>query len=159
MTSGDELRTLMRRFPAPVAVLTLDAGDGQQFGITLGSVVSLSLDPPLVGVSLGRNTPAHELVRTAGAFALSLLAGDQERLAQHFARSGVPPLALWHDVELRDDSEGPPLLADALGWLRCRVDAETEVGDHTFFVGAVEWLEAGRDGAALVYVRQGYVPV
>ena len=37
----------------------------------------------------------HELLRETGAFGVSLLAGDQEGLAQHFAR-GVPPIALWH---------------------------------------------------------------
>ncbi len=51
---------------------------------------------------------------------------------------------------------GRPPLADALGWLRCRVHVELPVGDHTFFVGEVVSAEVGSQDEALVYVRRGY---
>ena len=147
----------MRGFPAGVAVLTVDA-DGERLGLTVGTAVSLSLEPPLVGVSVARQAAMHELLRRAGAFALSLLAGDQEAVAQHCAR-GVPPVAHWHGIEWRDGSTGAPLLDGALGWVEARVESELATGDHTFFVGAVEAVERGRDGPALVHVGQGYVPL
>ncbi len=147
----------MRGFPAGVAVLTVDA-DGERLGLTVGTAVSLSLEPPLVGVSVARQAAMHELLRRAGAFALSLLAGDQEAVAQHFAR-GVPPVAHWHGIEWRDGTTGAPLLDGALGWVEARVESELATGDHTFFVGAVEAVERGRDGPALVHVGQGYVPL
>ena len=147
----------MRGFPAGVAVLTVDA-DGERLGLTVGTAVSLSLEPPLVGVSVARQAAMHELLRRAGAFALSLLAGDQEAVAQHFAR-GVPPVAHWHGVEWHDGTTGAPLLDGALGWVEARVESELATGDHTFFVGAVEAVERGRDGPALVHVGQGYVPL
>jgi flavin reductase (DIM6/NTAB) family NADH-FMN oxidoreductase RutF len=135
-------------------VLTIDL-DGQRLGLTLGSVVSLSLSPPLVGVSVAREAAMHELLREAGEFALSLLAGDQVAVAQHFAR-GVPPFAHWHGVPLRE-ADGPPQIAGALGWLRCATAAEHPAGDHTLFVGEVRSAEVGRGGPALVHVGQGYV--
>ena len=148
MASGDELRAAMRRFPAGIAVLTVS----QPFGVTVGSLVSVSLEPPLVSVAIGLDTQAHELVREEGGFALSLLAGDQEALAQHFARS-MPPIALWQGVETREGARGP-LLEGALAWLECALDGEHRAGDHTIFVGGVERIELGRDGPGLVY-RQG----
>jgi flavin reductase (DIM6/NTAB) family NADH-FMN oxidoreductase RutF len=154
--TGDELRTVMRRFPAGVAVLTVD-DDGSRHGITVGSLVSLSLDPVLVGVSLGRDTIAHGLVRNAGGFVISLLAGDQAQLAQHFARS-VPPIAQWEGIALRPAEWRAPLLEGALGWLECRSWAEYAAGDHTIFVGEVERLELGRSGDGLVYREGGYHP-
>jgi flavin reductase (DIM6/NTAB) family NADH-FMN oxidoreductase RutF len=135
-------------------VLTVDV-EGERLGLTLGSVVSLSLDPPLVGVSVSRQAAMHELLRQADGFALSLLAGDQEGVAQHFAR-GVPPFAHWTGVGIRED-ESPPLIDGALGWLRCRTSAEQPAGDHTFFLGEVIWVERGRGGPALVYVGQRYL--
>ena len=135
-------------------MLTVDV-EGEQLGLTLGSVVSVSLEPPLVGVSVNRQAAMHELLRRAGAFALSLLAGDQEAVAQHFAR-GVPPFAHWHGVALREEG-GPPLIEGALGWLRCSVVAEHATGDHTFFLGEAVTVERGRGGPALVYVGQRYV--
>lgn len=135
-------------------MLTIDV-EGERLGLTVGSVVSLSLEPPLVAVSISRQAAMHELLRRADEFALSLLAGDQEAVAQHFAR-GVPPFAHWHAVPVRE-GEGPPLVADALGWVRCRPAAEHEAGDHTLFVGDVLAAERGRVAPPLVYLNQRYV--
>jgi flavin reductase (DIM6/NTAB) family NADH-FMN oxidoreductase RutF len=136
-------------------VLTVHA-EGERLGLTVGSLVSLSLDPPLVGVSVSTQAAMHELLRRAGGFALSLLAGDQEGLAQHFAR-GVPPLAHWHGIATRADAAGAPLIEDAIGWLECEVRAEHGTGDHTLFIGQVLAAERGRSAPPLVYVDQRYV--
>jgi flavin reductase ActVB len=136
-------------------VLTVDV-EGERLGLTVGSLVSLSLSPPLVGVSVSRQAAMHELLRRTEGFALSLLAGDQEAIAQHFAR-GVPPLAHWHGIATRPEAEGAPLLEDAIGWLECRTAAEHEAGDHTLFVGEVLAAERGRPAPPLVYVDQRYV--
>jgi 3-hydroxy-9,10-secoandrosta-1,3,5(10)-triene-9,17-dione monooxygenase reductase component len=144
----------MRRFATGVAVLTVTV-DGQSLGITVGSLTSLSLEPALVGVSIGHHSPAHEPVRRAGRFALSLLAGDQDALAGHFARN-VPPIALWEGIALEPWDEAEPRLAGALGWLRCAVASEHPAGDHTAVVAVVERVELGRVAPALVYVEGGY---
>ena len=86
---------------------------------------------------------------------LSLLAGDQEGIAQHFAR-GVPPFAHWHGIATRPGAEGAPLIDDALGWLECRTAEEHGAGDHTLFVGEVLAAERGRAARPLVYVDQRY---
>jgi flavin reductase (DIM6/NTAB) family NADH-FMN oxidoreductase RutF len=157
MVGRDELRRTMRNFPSGISVLTTTL-EGQRIGVTIGSLVSLSLSPPLVGVSIGRELAAHELLRDAGAFAVSILRGDQAPLAAHFAR-GVPPIALWEGIGVREGSTGLPLLADALAWLECRIVDEHAVGDHTLFVGEVDVAEEGPSGTALVYREHGYHPV
>ena len=102
----------MRRVPAGVAVVTVET-DGRAVGLTVASLVSLSLDPPLVGFAIRRDAALHELLRESQELAVSILAAGQEHLAQHFAR-GVPPIALWERIPLRDpDAHGPPQLADA----------------------------------------------
>jgi flavin reductase len=152
--TGDELREVMRRFPAPVAVVTTEL-EGERFGLTVGSLVSLSLEPPLVGISIGRDSSSHEPIRLAGGWAVSLLSAQQADVAQHFARSGIPPLALWNGVDVRAGLRGP-LLEGALGWLECRTLSEHEAGDHTIFVGAVESIELGAAGPGLVYRAGAY---
>ncbi len=147
--TGEELREVMRRFPAPVAVVTTEL-DRERFGLTVGSLVSLSLDPPLVGISIGKDSSSHEPIRRAGGWAVSLLAGSQTAVAQHFARKGVPPVALWVGVDVREGSRGP-LLEGALGWLECRTESEHEAGDHTVFVGHVESIVLGTPADGLVY--------
>jgi flavin reductase len=152
---GDDLRSLLGRYPAGVAVVTVDA-DGQRLGLTVGTLVGLSLDPPLVGFSIAREAAAHELLRRAGGCAISLLAAGQEWLADHFAR-GVPPIAMWHGIATEAGASGAPLLVGALGWLECALREEVDAGTHTFFVGDVLRVERGADAPALVRLRGGYV--
>jgi flavin reductase len=153
VVNGDELRAVMGRSPAGVAVVSVDVRD-QRVGLTVASLVSLSLDPPLVGVAIRRDAALHELLREAGKFAVSLLGEGQESLAQHFAR-GVPPIALWEGIAIRNP-EGPPELEGAIGWLVCNMAAEYPAGDHTFFVGEVDAAEPGPAKSPLVFYRQSY---
>ena len=155
MVGADELRNVMRLIPAPVAVVTIDL-EGERLGLTVASLVSLSLEPPLVGVAVRRTAALHELLRRAGEFGVSVLAAGQEHLAQHFAR-GVPPIALWQGIPLRE-RDGPPLLEGALAWLHCAVRDSVETGDHTLFVGEVLEAEAGTAERALVYLDRRYLP-
>jgi flavin reductase (DIM6/NTAB) family NADH-FMN oxidoreductase RutF len=154
VVGGDELRNVMRLIPAPVAVVTVDL-EGERLGLTVASLVSLSLEPPLVGVAIRRTAALHELLRRAGEFGVNVLAEGQEHLAQHFAR-GVPPIALWQGVSVHD-APGPPRLEDALAWLRCEVRDEHETGDHTLFAGEVVEADAGGAERALVYLDRRYV--
>jgi flavin reductase (DIM6/NTAB) family NADH-FMN oxidoreductase RutF len=150
----DELRTLLGRYPTGVAVVTVDAG-GQKLGLTIGSLVSLSLEPPLVGFGVARDAAMHELLREAGGCAVSLLAAGQDWLAQHFAR-GVPPIAMWHGIATEAGASGAPLLVGALGWLECALREEVAAGMHTFFVCEVLRVELGEDAPALIRHRGTY---
>ena len=152
--ASEELRSLFRAVPSPVAVVTVDVG-GQAAGLTVDSLVSLSLEPPLVGIALARHAALHELLREAGTFAASILGAGQEHLAQHFAR-GVPPIGLWTGIDTRRSELGPPLIEGALGWIECRLVSEHPAGDHTFFVGDVVSARRGPAREALVHVGGGY---
>ena len=149
---GAEQRALFRRWPAGVSVVVAEV-DGRRHGLTVSSLVSLSLEPPLVGISVAQAASLHELLRDAGGWAASMLSGEQEHLAQHFARS-VPPLVLWNGIDLREDD--PRLLADAAGWLTARTIDELRTGDHTFFVGEILSIEEGNAATSLSYVHRGY---
>jgi flavin reductase (DIM6/NTAB) family NADH-FMN oxidoreductase RutF len=153
VVGGEELRELMRRFPAGVSVVSVDLA-GERVGLTIGTLIPLSLEPPLVGFAVRREAALHELLRRAGSFGASLLAARQEGLAQHFAR-GVPPIALWEGIDVRSGG-GPPLLTGAIGWLTGRVSAEVPAGEDTFFVGEVLSVEAGAPERPLVYVDRSY---
>jgi flavin reductase (DIM6/NTAB) family NADH-FMN oxidoreductase RutF len=157
MVDSEHLKALLSRHPSGVCVVTVAAGE-QKLGLTIGSFVSLSLSPPLVGFAVSREAAMHELLREAGGCAVSLLAAGQEWLAQHFAR-GVPPIAMWHKVGMEPGSNGAPLLVGALGWLESTVKQEVATGSHTFFVCEVRRVELGEDAPALVRVRGEYTSV
>jgi 3-hydroxy-9,10-secoandrosta-1,3,5(10)-triene-9,17-dione monooxygenase reductase component len=143
----------MQRYPVGVSVVTVEVR-GTSLGLTLSSLVSLALEPPLVGISVAHQAAFHELLREAGGFAASLLAGDQLGLAQHFAR-GVPPIAMWEGIAVRDGGRGP-LLEGAVGWLECALAGEADAGDHTLFLGRVERAEPGLDASPLLRLGGDY---
>jgi flavin reductase len=152
---GAEQRALFRRWPVGVSVVVVDV-DGRRAGLTVSSLVSLSLEPRLVGISIAQEASLHELLRDAGEWAASILSGEQEHLAQHFARS-VPPIALWNGIDVREDD--PRLLVGAVAWLTARTVDEITTGDHTFFVGELLTTEESTPPTSLVYIRRGYEPV
>ena len=149
---GAEQRALFRRWPAGVSVVVTEL-DGRRAALTVSSLASLSLEPPLVGISIAHEASIHELLRDAGTWAASVLSGGQDGLAQHFARS-VPPIALWNGIDVREDD--PRLLSGAAGWLTARTVDEVRTGDHTFFVGELLTVEEGRAPDSLCYVHRGY---
>ncbi len=143
----------MRRYPVGISVVTVDL-DGERLGLTVASLSSLALEPPLVGISIARQAALHELLRAAGGFAVSLLRAEQRELAQHFAR-GVPPIVLWQGIDAVDGRRGP-LLGGSLGWLECGLHAEHDAGDHTLFLGLVERAEPGEPGEPLIRLGGDY---
>jgi flavin reductase (DIM6/NTAB) family NADH-FMN oxidoreductase RutF len=149
---GAEQRALFRRWPSGVSVVIAEL-EGRRAGLTVSSLLSLSLEPALVGVSIARAASLYEVLAEAGEWAISILSGDQDHLAQHFARS-VPPIALWDGIAVRDDD--PRLLTGAVGWIVARKVEELAAGDHTFFVGEIMLLEQGRAATSLVHLDRRY---
>jgi len=150
--SGD-LRGLMRYWPHGVSVLTVDY-EGDRMGVTVSSLVSLSLDPQLVGVSIGKDASCYELLRRAGAWAVSLLGSEQDELARRFA-AGRPPIVHWTGVDVRRGTLAP-LIEGAVGWIEATTRDEHDAGDHTFFVGDVVSVEHGPAERALMYRESTY---
>jgi flavin reductase (DIM6/NTAB) family NADH-FMN oxidoreductase RutF len=153
MADGDDLRELMRLWPHGVSVLAVD-NDGDRMGVTVSSLVSLSLEPPLIGISVGKQASLYELLRGAGTFAISMLGSGQEAIARQFA-SGLPPIVHWEGVAIRE-GQFAPLIEGALGWIEARIRAEHDAGDHTFFVADVLTAEPGPSTSALVYRDREY---
>ena len=127
--------------------------DGRRHGLTVSSLTSLSLNPPLVGISIALEASLHELLRDAREFGVSMLSGGQEEIAKHFARS-VPPIALWNGIDVREDD--PRLLTGAAGWLTAHIVDEVRAGDHTFFVSEVLTVEEGSAATSLAYLHSSY---
>jgi flavin reductase (DIM6/NTAB) family NADH-FMN oxidoreductase RutF len=149
---GVEQRALFRRWPAGVSVVVAEV-EGRRAGLTVSSLTSLSLEPRLIGISIALDASLHELLREAEEWTASLLSGEQEAIAQHFARS-VPPIALWNGIEVRDDD--PRLLVGAVGWVVAKTVDQVRTGDHTLFVGEIQRLELGAADTSLAYVHHGY---
>src|SRR3569833_2144506 len=126
-----DLRGLMRYWPHGVSVLSVDY-EGDRMGVTLSSLVSLSLDPPLVGVSVGKQASCYELLRHAKAFAVSQLGAEQEDIARRFA-AGHPPIVHWAGIATREGAVAPQI-GGGVGRVEARVIGGHDGGGHPVIV-------------------------
>jgi 3-hydroxy-9,10-secoandrosta-1,3,5(10)-triene-9,17-dione monooxygenase reductase component len=137
-----ELRRALSLFPTGVTVVaTRHVPDGA-CGLTANAFTSVSLEPPLVLVSLDRSSNTFACIEERGFFSVNVLAEGQEELAIAFARKGEDKFG---SVEHRLGKEGAPLVDGAALWLECRVEAAHPGGDHTILVAQVERAEPNED--------------
>lgn len=157
--AASAIRALMRRAPQLVTVVTASGPEGPR-GITVSSFIPVSLDPPLVLVSIMNSARAHSAI-AGGKFRVHLLASDQAAISGHFAKPGFDSAgqfaeALQGAVEA-GGSGNPPQLSGCLGWLECSTVGVHREGDHTLFIGRVTEGRVERpDGAPLLYYDRGY---
>ena len=124
--------------------------------MTVSSFASLSLNPLLVTVSINRSSPFLEYVRSAEAFAVSVLASDQQQVAAYFAARGrTPDPAGFATVPTTSEETGAPIIDGCLSWFDCTVEDLLPGGDHEILVGRVA-AAGGRTGEPLVYWAGGY---
>jgi flavin reductase (DIM6/NTAB) family NADH-FMN oxidoreductase RutF len=153
--SDRDFRDALGLFATGVAVITGMTHDGERLGATVSSFSSMSLDPPLVLFSIGRNARAFPAWQAINSFAVNILAGEQSASSTRFARALTDK---WEGVEPRAGANGSPLLHGALAWLECTSYAKYDGGDHVIFVGHVDALtvRAGSDVRPLVFFGGRY---
>lgn len=148
---GGLFRRIMGGFATGVAVVASTDRRGLA-GMTVNSLTSVSLAPPLLLVCLARDTRTADAVATRGAFTVNLLAAHQGAAADRFARPGRDP---FDGFAVERDADGLPALAEGLGHLACTTEAIHAGGDHLIVVGRVVGGEL-EQGSPLVFFRGKY---
>jgi flavin reductase (DIM6/NTAB) family NADH-FMN oxidoreductase RutF len=152
---GGELRSAMRAWTTGVAVVTAVHG-GKQHGMTVSSFTSISLDPPLIAISLSTGSHTHELVRRAGAFGVTILAASQQEVSERFAgRPGGDDDRLA-DVQTETFVTGAPFIKGGLAFLDCRVTQAIQAGMNTLFIAEVVAVREDDHDSPLVYHDRAY---
>ncbi|WP_406726814.1 flavin reductase family protein [Streptomyces sp. GD-15H] len=167
--SNDEFRAAMSRLAAGVVLVTaqeppLDPDDprapaGEDVGMTATAFLSVSLDPPLVLVSLREGSRMDDLLDEQPLWSVSVLSESQRHIAGRFAMKGrISDRLLFKDIPyVRGEYSGAPVVGGALATLECRTEQRVPAGDHTLVIGRV--LTADVPSAAdgpLTYFRGRY---
>jgi flavin reductase (DIM6/NTAB) family NADH-FMN oxidoreductase RutF len=151
----DGLRQVMRCWTTGVAVVT--ASDGaMRHGMTVNSLTSISIHPPLVVVTLAKITRTYRLVSRSGIFGVTILKEDQAELADRFAGRIAEEGDRMAGLETFNLVSGAPLLRVGLAFLDCRVVHTYDLPEATLFVGAVEAAERCAEGRPLLYLNREY---
>ena len=120
------LRHVMGKFPTGVTVVTTKRGETMS-AMTANAVMSLSLDPPLIVISVDRFGSMHGLLEIGGCFAINVLTREQEHLSQRFSQRGAKNLS---DLDTDVVETGAPVLRNALAYADCRIVDVARGGDH-----------------------------
>jgi 3-hydroxy-9,10-secoandrosta-1,3,5(10)-triene-9,17-dione monooxygenase reductase component len=142
----EEFRHALRRFPTGVVAIT--AHDGEPVGLAIGSFVSISLEPPLVGFFFDNASTTGPRIEEAGRFAVNVLGEQHAALCQRFAVTGVDRFA---GVAWTSGVVDAPLLDDALAWIECDIADVIQAGDHRLVVGHVRRVDIGQEARPLVF--------
>jgi flavin reductase (DIM6/NTAB) family NADH-FMN oxidoreductase RutF len=150
--TSEEFRRACGRFATGVSIASVLDRGGAPHGLTVNSFSSVSLEPPLILISLGHKVSVIDQFRAAKSFAINILSADQQPLSDRFARKG-------HDrfdgLEWRRGVTGVPLLPGVLAAIECEVYRIVPMGDHDLFVGEVMHVTV-RDGNPLLYFASSY---
>ena len=148
-------RNVLGHFPTGVTVVTgLDAA-GAPHGITIGSFVSVSLDPPLVGFFPGIASKSWQAIAESGSFCVNILGAGQDELCWKFAKEpAAGETSKFAGVDWTASVTGSPILPGIIGSIDCKVEVVHEAGDHLFVVGRVLGMSHAEDVSdAMVFFR------
>jgi flavin reductase (DIM6/NTAB) family NADH-FMN oxidoreductase RutF len=145
-------RRTCAQFATGITVVTTIDSQGHPHGMTVNSFSSVSLDPPLVLVSIDlKNAILGHFISTSW-FAINILAEHQEELSRRFSSSSGDHFL---NLDWRVGASGAPLLEGVLAQLECSVVRTFEAGDHTVLIGEVRRARYG-EGKPLLYFDSGY---
>jgi flavin reductase ActVB len=147
-------RGAMAHVATPVSVVTTADSSGKARGVTVGTLCSLSIVPPLVMFCLDRSGGSHEVMTTASRVLIHVLRDDQAAVAARFSRHGIDRFA-----GLSGDWHGLPTIPDTAIRLACARYAIVPAGDHTIVMCLVMDAEIGTGEPLLYYEREYCSPL
>ena len=134
------IHSVLEHFACGLHALTVKH-DGEEHGMTASWVSQASFHPPMIVVAVENRSKAVGMIRDAHHFALSVLRAGQRDVAEKLGRASAGAPNKLKGIKTKPaPTSGVPVLADALGWVECRVVATLPSGDHTLVLGEV--LEA-----------------
>ena len=136
-----ELRRIMGHFATGVTVITTKDQGGAPNGLTANAFMSLSLNPPLVVISVDKGATCYACFEMQNGFTVNFLSEEQEDISRRFATKGVDKFA---DLNWHAGSNGAAIIDGALGYVECKITECHDGGDHTIVVGEI--VNAGAAG-------------
>jgi 3-hydroxy-9,10-secoandrosta-1,3,5(10)-triene-9,17-dione monooxygenase reductase component len=152
-TDEHEFRTTMSRFASGLTVVAGLDQNGEPAGLTCQSFSSLSIEPPLILVCLGKASRSWAQIEPTGRFGVSILAEEQQEVCATLGRPAADKVDV---VPWRASRNGSVYIEGALAVIDCEIGAIHEAGDHLVVIGEVVDLAVGEDGAPLLFYRGSY---
>lgn len=152
---GEDLRRALRHWVTGVSIVTSQFGDVRH-GMTVNSLASVSLDPPVILITLQHATRTYELVSQSRIAGITILGEDQVYLSNRFSGKPSEPGDRFDGVETFTWQTGAPLIAGGTAYLDCRVRSVYPLDQSTLFILDVVAARPAADDLPLVYFNRVY---
>jgi flavin reductase (DIM6/NTAB) family NADH-FMN oxidoreductase RutF len=143
-----ELRRVMGHFATGVTVITTKDKDGGPNGLTANAFMSLSLNPPLILISIDKAATCYACFAPQNAFTVNFLSEDQEEISRRFATKGIDKFA---GLKWKEGSNGAAILDGVLGHVECKITQCYDGGDHTIVLGEILNVHANGEHPLLFF--------
>jgi flavin reductase (DIM6/NTAB) family NADH-FMN oxidoreductase RutF len=154
-TVSEDLRQAMRHWTTGVCIVCSRHG-GFVHGMTVNSFTSISLDPPIISVTLAKNTRTLHLVQESGRFSISILGVDQKDIADRFAGKVPEEGDRFHGLEIFELPGGLIAIKQSLAWLECKVRQQIPFENSILLLADVTYAGTNSGEMPLVYHNRGY---
>ncbi|MGV0795230.1 flavin reductase family protein [Mycolicibacterium sp. XJ1819] len=144
-------RHVFSHLPSGLTVIAAHGADGP-VGMAANSVTSVSLDPPLLLFCPAKSSSTWPKIRESGTFCVNVMASHHEETVRQFALKDADRFV----GVMYEDRPNGPAIRDAIAWVECRLENESEAGDHTIVLARVVAAEIGDATEPLVFFRGGY---
>ncbi len=148
----EEFRDAMAKLAAGVVVVSARTAEGFR-GLTASTLISVSVEPPLVLVGLEHESLTRAAVVETRQFNVSVLTRAQEFLAERFAGRAPAVDPIWKEVPHHLGTNDIPLINDCAAWLECEVTQVHRAGDHDVCIGEVRVARVGKGNPLLLWDR------
>jgi flavin reductase (DIM6/NTAB) family NADH-FMN oxidoreductase RutF len=152
---AETMRHAMRKWATGVTIVS-SVNNGVRHGMTVSSFLSVSVEPPMILVSLQASSRTHRLVKASGLFGVTILDGTQQAISDRFAGRHTERLDRFRGLETFTLVTGVPFPIGGLAYFDCQVTAEYEISGHTMFVGRVLAIREGVGISPLIYYSRDY---
>jgi flavin reductase (DIM6/NTAB) family NADH-FMN oxidoreductase RutF len=156
MSDGDRLKNLagaLGRVPSGLFIVTARNGSAET-GMLASWVQQCSFDPPQISLALKRGRYVGDWLTPGATFTVNVLEANQSEMIAHFGKGFSLGQPAFEGLEIERPGGTPPVLAEALAYLECRVTGRCSAGDHELIVGEVVNGRVLNEGQPMVHVRK-----
>ncbi len=152
---GEDLRRALRHWASGVSIATSEF-EGVRHGMTVNSLASVSLEPPVILMTLQHATRTYELVRQSKIVGITFLGEGQAALSDRFAGKIPEDGDRFSGLETFTWKTGAPLIAGGTAYLDCQVRSVYPLEQSTLFILDVVAARPAADDLPLVYFNRLY---
>ncbi len=126
----------LKKLYTTTTIITVNTKNGIN-GITVAWITRVSINPPMIAISIGKSRYSFELLNSTDFFGVCILGKSAKHVAEHFGTISGRNKNKFENVAYTVSERGIPIVEGTIGYIECKKVSTAESGDHVSFIGEV----------------------